>query len=924
MSDLPTGTVTFLFTDIEDSTPLWEREADQMRMALARHDAILRAAITEHGGHIYKAIGDAFQAAFALPAQALVAALSAQRGLVSATWPTSTPIRVRMGLHIGAAEAQETDYVTTHTLNRVARIMSAGHGGQILISVEVADLARGALPAEVVLRDMGQHRMKGLRQLEHLFQVIAPDLPSEFPALKSLNAFPNNLPVQLTSFVGREREMAEVKQLLSTVRLLTLIGPGGTGKTRLALRVGADQMPSFADGVWLTELAPLADPAHMLSAIASVFGLREVTGFPLIDQVTDYLREKRLLLILDNCEHLVEACAQLVDHLLRACPHLKIMASSREALGIAGETVYRVPSLALPDPAHLALDALAQCEAVQLFVERVVAVQPHFSLSGRNAPAIAQICRRLDGIPLALELAAARSAVFTPEQIAARLDDRFRLLAGGSRTALPRQQTLRALIDWSYELLSETERALLRRFSVFAGGWAFEAAEAVCPDLDVLTLLMQLVNKSLVMVDDAVDAGEARYRLLETIRQYAREKLLESGEAAIVRSQHLDYFLLYAERASMRLFSPEMLTWLNRFEVEHDNLRAALEWALDNQADKALRLVGALGDFWVTRNYMTEARAWCQAVLTRSAKLPPPEGEAARARTVARVRVFSVMASAAITQGDHRAGRAAAEEGITLARQIGDSRQLARLLGTLALAAAFLGELTLARASAEESETINRQMGDKAALMVALGARANLALLARTDEARAPAYLEEAVALARESGLPWASAISLFNLARIAAQQGDVATARQRFEECAVISREMGDRRLVNSCHSELAHTLRRHGDLDEAFSLYRKTILGWQELGHRAAVARELECFAFIAGAQGKLERAARLFGAAEALREVCGTPMTPMERVEYDQALSNLSAQMNEAAYASAWAGGRAMTTEKVIAYALEAPSA
>ena len=537
--DLPTGTVTFLFTDIEGSTPLWEREPSHMHMALARHDAILRAAIIEQGGHVYKNIGDAFQAAFALPAQAVEAALVAQRRLLAETWPTSTSIRVRMGLHIGPAETQGSDYATTHTLNRVARIMSAGHGGQVLLSVEVADLLRDYLPAGVTLRDMGQHRMKGLTQLEHLFQVVAPDLPARFPPLASLDAFPNNLPLQLTSFVGREKEIAEVKRLLGTAHLLTLTGPGGTGKTRLSLQVAAEELSSFPDGVWFIELAPLADPSLAVQIIASALELREQFGRPLVDVITDYLRGKISLLLLDNCEHLVETCAKLAHDLLHACPRLKIMASSREALGVAGETAYRVPSLSLPDAQNL-----TQCESVQLFIERATAAQSRFALTESNARAVAQICQRLDGIPLALELAAARVKVLSVEQIAARLDDRFRLLTGGSRTALPRQQTLRALIDWSYSLLSEQERMLFRRLAVFIGGWTLEAAEAVCASDgiesdEVLDLLTRLVDKSLVSMEE--QAGEARYRRLETIRQYSREKFLEADDVEAVRDRHLAF-----------------------------------------------------------------------------------------------------------------------------------------------------------------------------------------------------------------------------------------------------------------------------------------------------------------------------------------------------------------------------------------------
>ncbi len=499
MVNLPTGTVTFLFTDIEGSTQLWEQHPTAMQAALAQHDAILRQAIEANGGYVFKTVGDAFCAAFPTAPEALNAALETQRALnkTSEVLETSEvwPLRVRVGLHTGAAEERDHDYFGP-TLNRVARMFSAGHGGQTILSLATYELVRDHLPSGAALRDLGEHRLKDLTRPEHIFQLLAPDLPADFPPLKTLDAWPNNLPVQLTSFVGREKEMAEIKQQLAPlvpsgrggggegrVRLLTLTGPGGTGKTRLSLQTAADLLDAFANGVWLVELAPLADPALVPQTVATALGVREQQGRPVQATLTDYLREKKLLLILDNCEHLVEACASLADALLHACPGLKILASSREALGIAGEAPYRVPSLAIPDPRHLPpLETLTQYEAVRLFIERATTALPAFTVTNDNAPALAQICHRLDGIPLALELAAARVKLLRVEQIAARLDDRFRLLTGGSRTALPRQQTLRALIDWSYDLLSEPERALLQRLAVFAGGWTLEAAEAVCSE----------------------------------------------------------------------------------------------------------------------------------------------------------------------------------------------------------------------------------------------------------------------------------------------------------------------------------------------------------------------------------------------------------------------------------------------------------
>ncbi|HNQ94706.1 MAG TPA: adenylate/guanylate cyclase domain-containing protein, partial [Anaerolineales bacterium] len=512
MGALPTGTVTFLFTDIEGSTKLWEQYPEAMKPALAKHDSILKEAVESNRGQIVKTAGDGIHAVFPTAIDGINAAITAQHKLNSLILDTQLPITnpqspvsslaltSRMGLHTGEAELREGDYFG-QTLNRAARIMSAGHGGQILISDVVAQVAREHLAADVSLLDLGEHYLKGVVQAEKIYQVVAPNLQKEFPPLNSIPTATNNLPQQLTSFIGRERELKEACEKLASAKLLTLIGPGGTGKTRLSIQIGADQLANFKNGAWLVELAPISDPAYIIPAIASVFEIRGVQNIPLIQFVLDYLRAKEILLILDNCEHLVEASAKVADQLLHECPQLKIVASSREALGVDGETVYRVPSL-------------KDDEATRLFVERATKAEPRFRLTDENASFVAQICSRLDGIPLAIELAAARVKLLTPEQIAARLDDRFKLLTGGVRTALPRQQTLRALIDWSYQLLNPTEQRALRGLSVFSGGWTLEAAESVVGADEALDGLAGLVNKSLVIVEE--QDGKSRYRFLET------------------------------------------------------------------------------------------------------------------------------------------------------------------------------------------------------------------------------------------------------------------------------------------------------------------------------------------------------------------------------------------------------------------------
>jgi predicted ATPase/class 3 adenylate cyclase len=651
--DLPSGTVTFLFTDIEGSTKLAQEQRDTWESLRARHHAILRSAIEANNGHVFQIIGDAFCAAFHTVREALQASLAAQNGLQAENWG-QTPIKVRMGINTGAAQAGSGadgsgGYTGYSTLARTQRVMSTAYGGQILLSNTSAELLLGEFPAGVSLRDMKEHRLKGLLNPEHLWQVVATGLPQDFPALQTLNSIPNNLPLQLTSFIGREKEISEIKSLVEHNRLVTLTGSGGVGKTRHSLQVGAEVLDAFADGVWLVELAPVSSPELVPQALASVLGVHEDQARPLMTALQDHLQPKTILLLFDNCEHLLEACAQLADGLLHACSHLKILVSSREALGMAGEVSFRVPSLSLPDAQHLpSLERLTQYDSVRLFVERAVAVKSDFVVANHNAPAVAQICSRLDGIPLAIELAAARLRGLSAEQISERLDDRFRLLTGGSRTALPRQQTLRAMIEWSYDLLSEAERVLLRRLAVFVGDWTLEAAEAVCAEPDspagsrlppalgapvhsatvvqagqvlaiseVLDLLLRLVDKSLIVPEER--AGQARYHMLETIRQFALDKLLEAGEGVWLRLGHLEFFLEFAGQAEARLNSAENLIWLHQLGSEYENLQAALTWASEaGSAQPALRLELAteqLADVQVLLGIGTQAIPLYQAAL---------------------------------------------------------------------------------------------------------------------------------------------------------------------------------------------------------------------------------------------------------------------------------------------------------------------
>jgi len=915
-SNLPTGTVTFLFTDIENSTPLWEKHPEAMKSALAKHDALVRRISLLHNGRIIKTTGDGFLVVFAIATEAVQAAIHAQQAIQKEAWD-GVALKVRMGLHTGEAELRDGDYFGG-TLNLAARIMSIGHGGQILISATTLHIAQEHLSAQVSVTDLGEHRLKGLSKVERIFQIATPELQQAFPALKSLTYLSNNLPTQLTSFIGRERELDEAQSKLENARLLTLTGPGGTGKTRLSIQLGSQLVPGFKDGVWLVEFAPISDPSLVTQTIASTFDIREVQGTLLKNLVHDYLREKHLLLILDNCEHLVEASARIADEILHVAPKVKIIVSSREALGLNGETVYRVPSLSLPEQDEVTKEAALGCESVQLFVERASAANPKFHLTDENASSVAQICSRLDGIPLAIELAASRLTVFSPEQIAKRLDDRFKLLTGGSRTALPRQQTLRALIDWSYDLLSEGERALLRRLSVFAGGWTFEAAETICNNVEVLEHLPQLVNKSLVTVND--EGGEPRYFLLETIRQYAREKLLENGEGEGTRERHLAYFREMAETAFPEMLTREKeLQWIKKLDIEYDNIRVAVNWGIANNPIATMRLIRSLTYLLVVTSNPMEGHRWGKAVfeqvklLVDNGKILTAEEELHMARLLAGMSIMS------LTIGNNQAMDTEAEQATTLLRSLDDKWTLALMLAYNTAGKLTAGKFKEAVASIEEALKLAEALGDNYILGSAMSAASYVESYMNRDFGKADALLEKASGLFKEHGNRWSYAITVYGFGNLLRLQRQFQKAREKYKIAMQTMREIGFTRNVVMIKSDLAHILRQEGNYPEAMSAYRETLKEWQGMGHRAAVAHQMECVAFIAKSLEQVEKATKLLGAAEALRQKIGIDMAPYEREEYEKEVSDLKANMDGKEFASLWAEGRSMTMDEAIELAL-----
>jgi len=712
MINPPTNSVTFLFTDIEGSTKLSQEYPDTYPAALEKHHSIMHKAIESNYGFVFEIVGDAFCGAFENASDAVKAAYDAQINLNKEKWDDAV-IKIRLGIHSGKAEWNGKRYIGYITLARTARIMSAAYGEQIIISNDACELAKEKIPGEISFRDLGERRLKDVIQPIRLFQIVGSGLREDFPLLKTLDARPNNLPVQLTSFIGREAEMKRVKDLLKQTHLLTLTGSGGSGKTRLALQVSADVIDDFANGVWFVELASLFEPALLPQAIMKVFGLKEEPKRSLEDTLCDYLKDKEILIILDNCEHLVEPCAKLAEKLLSNSPKLKIIATSREALRCSGEQTHRVLSLDTPNPKEeLSPEKLSQYEAVRLFIERTLAVDETFRVNNENAPALAEICYQLDGIPLAIELAAARIKILSVEQIYERLNDRFNLLTGGKRTALPRQQTLKALIDWSYDLLTEKEKILWARLSAFAGGWTLEAAEEVCFDEkikkeEMLELLNQLTEKSIIIFE----RDKERYRILETLKQYGEEKLKEANEAEDVLSKHLYYFMEFSETAEPNIYGSEAKVWLEKLEADHGNFQSAIEWSIRGRdREKGARLAGALGLFWVIRGHYSTGRRLLENILDNVQGVSKSVlGKA-----------FSNAGNFAFVQSEYEQAQKFYEESLSLRMETGEKLGIADSLNCLGIVAHDRENYEQAQKFYEENLILFREMGDKRGIAVSL------------------------------------------------------------------------------------------------------------------------------------------------------------------------------------------------------------
>ncbi|HEX8680787.1 MAG TPA: tetratricopeptide repeat protein [Ardenticatenaceae bacterium] len=848
---LPTGTVTFLLTDVEGSTRLWEQSPEGMQQAMVRHDALVEHIIDQYAGQLVRPHGEGGSrfAVFARASDAVAAATALQQALSTEPWTLDGErLAIRMALHTGEAELRGGDYYGS-AVNRCARLRSLAHGGQALLSFATVELVREALPSNHRLLDLGTHRLRDLTRPEHVFQLVIPELPSEFPALRSLESLPTNLPVQRNPLVGRERELTQVTGLLQQeeVGLVTLTGPGGTGKTRLALQVAAELLDAFPDGVYFVNLAPISDPALVVPTIAQTLGLRDEGDQPLLDRLHTYLQDKQLLLMLDNFEQVVEA-TEAVDALCQATPRLKLLVTSRVPLHLYGEREFHVPPLTLPARGHLPpVERLTQYGAVRLFIERAQAVKAGFQVTNDNAPAVAEICARLDGLPLAIELAAARIKLLPPQALLARLENRLNLLTGGARNLPARQQTLRAAIDWSYDLLDAGEKALFSRLAVFVGGRTLEAIEAVCDadgdlPLDTFDGVASLVDESLLVQEEGPQ-GEPRFVTLATIHEYAQEKLQASGEADALQQAHASYFLALAEAAEPHLIGAEQVAWLERLETEHDNLRASLRRTVaSGESEVALRIAGALWRFWLVRGHLSEGRAWLTQLLAK------PE---ALAHTEAVAQALNGAGALAWTQGEYAAARASFEACLAIRRELDDKSGVARSLSNVALVASDQGDYASARSLLQESLEMHRHLDDRVGLANTLN---NLGTLAseQGDYTAARGLYEESLTLRHEMNDTAGIATSLLNLGDAAYYLGDYPTAQRLHEESLDVARQLGDKPTIVHALNSLGNVAYQQGSYAAARAWYEQSLTITMELDNKFGTASALSGLGLVAYQEG------------------------------------------------------------------------
>jgi predicted ATPase len=835
----------------------------------------VRGVIGSYGGREVDAQGDSFFVAFGEAIDAVRAAMALQRALAEHGRPEVATMRTRTAIHTGEPGLLDGGYVGLD-VHRAARIVAVAHGGQVLVSAATATQVRNELSNGTSLRDLGSHRLKDLAQPEHIFQLVIPELSVDFPPLPTQGMEVSSLPVPATPFIGRRAEVANVRALIERpeVRLVTLTGPGGAGKTRLSMQVASEVFDAFADGVFYVDLAPIRAAELVLPAVARVLQLTADNRRPIQEQLQQYLRERELLLVLDNFEQIMSA-APLVAGLLQA-PYAKVLITSREPLQVTGEHEFPVPALALPDLRRLLpVTALAQYEAVELFVRRAQAIQPDFQLTEANAAAVAEICMRADGLPLAIELAAARIKLLPPQALLARLRPggtrRLSVLTGGPRDLPERQQTLRNAINWSFELLERHEQALLATLGVFVGGFTAEAVEAICfpeqpPPVPPLDLLKTLLHKSLIRREEGLP-GEIRFGMLETIREFASEQLDALAEAAVIRQRHASYFLSGVARPDQTTMGPQQVMWLNRLEHEHGNLRAAIAYSVEQEPRLLLQAIDTLGRFWSAHGHLQEARRWLQIV--------------------------------------------AAKDGLAM-------RDRAKVLNWSALLARRQGDFAVAQECLEESLRLWQALGDREGSAMTLTSSGFLALN-RGDPLRAAELFNRSLALIAKSDRRAVGSATI-GLTEAALNQGDYARARELAAENLAQWRDVGDTWGVATALTNLGHALLGLEDFGQAARRLREGLQIWQELEDRSGISRCLEGLGGVIGITGQCARAAQLFGAAEVLRAGSGVPRPPSDQPIYERMVGQACAGLRPEERLRAWDEGRAMPAKQVIAYAME----
>ena len=952
--DRPTGKVTFLFTDIEGSTRLAQEFPESLPAALEKHHSILQEAIESNNGFVFKIVGDAFCCAFKKADDAVRAAVDAQINLANENWD-DVKIRIRIGIHSGNAEWNGKTYMSYIVLARTARVMSAAYGEQIIISNDAYELCFPKLGfwdekggSNVSFRDLGVRRLKDVIEPIRLFQVVSKELREEFPPLKTLDARPNNLPVQLSGFIGRADEIKHAKELLKKNRLLTLTGTGGLGKTRFSLQVAADLIDDFANGVWFAELAAVSDPVFLPITIINDLGLKEEQKKTPEETLADYLKDKEILIVLDNCEHIIESCAKLTENLLLKCPKLKVIATSREALNCIGEQTYRIPPLTLPDPNHENTpEQLIQYESVRLFIERALAVNPKFRVTNENAPALAEVCLRLDGIPLAVELAATRTKILSVEKIYERLDDRFNLLTGGKRTALPRQQTLRALIDWSYDLLSENEKILWSRLSVFSGGWTLEAAEKVCSDEtisknDILELLSQLSEKSVIIYDEIKD----RYRILESLKQYGIEKLSDGKEIFL---QHLNYFLELSEKAKPELIGENTKFWMHKIEADHNNFISAIEWSVRNEnSEKGIITAAALGRFWnITGQYSTGIRiieiilesagALCKSskvnVLNWIGSFKSSQGDYEQAKKyyeeilIIRKETgdksgiagsIHNLGNVALSQGDYEKAKKYYEESLAIYKEIGDKIGIATPILSLGNVALNQGDYEQAKKYYEESLVIKKEIGNKDGIARSINNLGNLAYY-QGDYEQADKYYKESLHICKEIGSKNGIAASISNLGSVASNLGDYELAKKYYEESLAIRKEIGNKNGIAESIKNVGNVAYDQGDYKQSKKLFEESLSIYKEIGYKIGMADSINYLGNAAYRLGEFEKAIKLLSASEKVLESMGAVLVKKEQKIKDENIAKLHEQLCDEEFDKYREEGRKMTLEEAVKLAV-----